>query len=55
MAHQEQKDFVQKLRNNFSNFFTDKKVLEIGSLNINGSIREFFDNCKYTGIDVVLI
>jgi SAM-dependent methyltransferase len=52
MAHQEQKDFVQKLRNNFSNFFTDKKVLEIGSLNINGSIREFFDNCKYTGIDV---
>jgi len=52
MAHQEQKDFVEKLRNSFSEFFTNKKVLEIGSLNINGSIREFFDNCKYTGIDV---
>lgn len=52
MSHQEQKDFVQKLKNNHPNFFKGKKVLEIGSLNINGSIREFFTNSNYTGIDV---
>jgi hypothetical protein len=27
-------------------------VLEVGSLNINGSIRQFFSNCDYLGIDV---
>lgn len=26
-------------------------ILEIGSLNVNGSVREFF-NCSYTGIDM---
>lgn len=32
--------------------FFQKKVLEVGSLNINGSIRQFFAYCDYLGIDV---
>jgi len=31
--------------------FKDRRVLEMGSLNINGSPREFFENCAYTGVD----
>jgi SAM-dependent methyltransferase len=33
-------------------FFSNKKVLEVGSLNINGTMRDFFNDCDYTGIDV---
>lgn len=52
MAHPEQKFFISSIKNFLPEFFRNKKVLEIGSLNINGSIRQFFDQCEYTGIDV---
>jgi len=52
MSHQEQKDFVENLKTKFSSFFSGKKVLEVGSLDINGSIRNFFDKCDYIGLDV---
>ena len=52
MAHQEQKDFFQKLKYKFPYYFNQKKVLEIGSLDINGTIREFFTECDYIGLDV---
>ena len=29
-----------------------KRVLEVGSLDINGSVRPLFENCNYTGIDL---
>ena len=32
--------------------FKDAKVLEVGSLNINGSVRQFFENCDYVGVDL---
>jgi SAM-dependent methyltransferase len=32
--------------------FKNVKVLEIGSLNINGSVRDFFTDCDYVGIDI---
>jgi SAM-dependent methyltransferase len=35
-----------------SRFFIDSDVLEVGSLDVNGSVRDFFHNCRYTGIDV---
>lgn len=41
MSHQSQIDFVAGVKNRFPDYFTDKKVLEIGSLDINGSIRTF--------------
>jgi len=52
MAHQQQFDFIQSLVLKFPEQFTGKKVLEVGSLNINGSIRQFFTECDYLGIDV---
>lgn len=52
MAHLGQLLFVQTIRKEFPQFFTNNKVLEVGSLNINGSIRDFFKNCDYTGVDL---
>lgn len=52
MAHKEQRDFCIKVKNKFPDFFKNKKVLDIGSLDINGSNRDLFENCDYLGIDV---
>jgi SAM-dependent methyltransferase len=53
MAHQEQSDFVNKVKEMFPSYFTNRKVLEVGSYNVNGSVRSFFTDCAYIGIDVV--
>jgi SAM-dependent methyltransferase len=52
MSHKEQLQFFQNVKNAFPDFFVGKKVFEVGSVNINGSIRSFFENCEYLGIDV---
>jgi SAM-dependent methyltransferase len=52
MAHKGQQDFIQLVQGQFPNFFLNKRVLEIGSLDINGSVRSYFRECSYTGIDV---
>jgi len=52
MSHHDQMSFVQGVQGFFPDAFTNKKVLEIGSLNINGSVRQFFTNCEYLGVDL---
>ena len=52
MAHQQQFDFVKLCLQKYPNAFSQAKVLEVGSLDINGSVRQFFSNCDYLGIDV---
>jgi SAM-dependent methyltransferase len=52
MAHQEQKDFFLEVKGKFPERFSNKKVLDIGSLDINGSNRHLFEGCEYTGLDV---
>jgi SAM-dependent methyltransferase len=52
MAHQQQFDYIQGLKSKFPFYFSKKKVLEVGSLDINGSIRGFFHDCDYLGVDV---
>ncbi len=52
MAHQEQKDFFLSIKNNKPDFFHHKKVLDIGSLDINGNNRHLFNECEYYGLDV---
>jgi SAM-dependent methyltransferase len=52
MAHSTQQDFISYVRGKFPDFFKNKKVLEVGSLDINGSMRSFFSECEYIGIDV---
>ena len=52
MAHPAQMAFVARLKERFPDHFQNKSVLEIGSLDLNGSIRKFFDKCSYLGVDV---
>jgi len=52
MAHREQMSFVESVKRKFPDNFVSSKVLEVGSYNVNGSVRQFFDNCVYVGLDV---
>jgi hypothetical protein len=52
MAHKQQIEFCQKIKNSHSSFFSNKRVLDVGSLDVNGNNRYLFDNCEYTGIDI---
>lgn len=52
MSHRQQLEFVERVRAKHPSFFTGRKVVEIGSLDINGSIRQYFHDCDYTGVDV---
>jgi SAM-dependent methyltransferase len=52
MSHPEQLEFVGNLKSAFPSFFKGGRVLEIGSLDINGSVRQFFQADEYIGLDV---
>lgn len=52
MSHPEQIKYVTHIRSLLPEFFQKKTVLEVGSLDINGSVRTLFSECVYTGIDV---
>jgi len=52
MAHHTRAQFIRIPGEHILEFFHDAKVLEIGSLDLNGSVRRFVSNCAYTGIDV---
>jgi SAM-dependent methyltransferase len=52
MAHPQQFNYIEKIKLLYPTNFINVNVLEVGSLNINGSIRTFFTNCNYLGIDV---
>lgn len=52
MAHLHQRQFVAALKSRIPVYFSKNKVLEIGSLDINGSLRDFFVDCDYCGLDV---
>jgi len=52
MAYTEQLDYVENVKKKMPEYFRNQKVLEVGSLNINGSVRPFFQDCDYLGIDV---
>lgn len=52
MAHYQQLKFVQEVKEECPEYFNNKLVLEIGSWDTNGSVRNFFNNCNYTGVDV---
>ena len=52
MAHEAQREYFTRLRNQFPQYFTGVKVLEIGSLNINGTVKDFFTATEYVGVDV---
>jgi len=43
--------WLEHCRDEYPKHFNDCSVLEMGSLNINGSIRPYFTNCEYIGVD----
>ena len=43
MAHKEQVNYVNKIKNNFPNFFKNQKVLGIGTFNVCGTEDSFFE------------
>jgi SAM-dependent methyltransferase len=52
MAHAEQQDFLTHVRDKFPNMFKNCRVLDIGSLDINGNNRYLFTNYEYIGLDI---
>tara|TARA_B100002003_G_C14092003_1_gene525229 strand:+ start:625 stop:1347 length:723 start_codon:yes stop_codon:yes gene_type:complete len=52
VSHPEQLAFVSALQRIFPNDFKGARVLEIGSMDINGSVRSHFTDCDYVGVDV---
>lgn len=52
MAHKTQVDYCLSVKNKFPEYFKNKKVIDFGSLDINGSNRELFVDCDYTGLDI---
>lgn len=53
MAHPEQRSFVSLVKDFFIDNVENLEIIEIGSYEVNGAIREIFQNCKkYIGADL---
>lgn len=53
MAHPQQFNFVNKVKDLHPEYFKKKDVVEYGSLNLNGTVRVLFEDCNYTGVDII--
>ncbi len=51
--HIQAKDFTIFVKSILKEYFINKKVLDVGSGDINGNNRFLFENCKYDGNDVI--
>jgi SAM-dependent methyltransferase len=47
------REFTLFVKNKFSKFFINKRVLDVGSGDINSNNRFLFENCDYDGNDVI--
>lgn len=52
MAHAAQREFCQEIKQKFPRIFVGVRVLDCGSLDINGSNRDLFEASEYKGIDI---
>lgn len=52
MAHKAQIKFCLEVKEMFPHCFKNKRVLDVGSLDINGNNRYLFEDCDYTGLDL---
>jgi SAM-dependent methyltransferase len=53
MAHAQHLQFVEITAGHLADDFSRKCILEIGSYNVNGSIRPYFAGSTYTGVDLI--
>lgn len=51
--HEQAKSFLLFVKSILGEYFISKKVLDVGSGDINGNNRYLFDNCLYEGNDVI--
>jgi SAM-dependent methyltransferase len=52
MACESQGEFIEIVKRHLPGFFTGSRVIEIGSLDINGSARPHFSAARYVGVDL---
>jgi SAM-dependent methyltransferase len=52
VADTDQIELIEIVKRHFPRYFKDARVLEVGSLDINGTIRSSFTGCPYVGVDV---
>lgn len=52
MAHEAQNLFFRRVKEQYPHHFRWVNVLEVGSLNINGTVRDLFEYANYVGVDV---
>lgn len=52
MAHPEQIEFCRRIARRWPHLFQNKRVLDCGSLDINGNNRHLFTGGSYIGIDI---
>lgn len=51
--HDQARNFTHFVKQILPQYFIDKKVLDVGSGDINGNNRQLFVNCNYEGNDVI--
>ena len=52
MSHPQQRQFIKSISECLSNQFLNRNILEIGSYSVNGSIRQYFEDSNYCGVDL---
>lgn len=50
--HDEVRSYVSTVKHKHPRFFFGRRVLEVGSLDINGSVRDYFKGGEFTSIDI---
>jgi len=53
MAHQEQQQFFSMVKGISPGNFKGVKVIDCGSLYVNGSLKDYFEDSEYLGVDIV--
>lgn len=53
MSHRQQRAFCEHIRDRFPKRFRGKRVLDVGSLNVNGTNRRLFNGGSYLGVDIL--
>lgn len=52
MSHPAQQEFFRKVKKEFPDSFHQVRVVDCGSLDVNGSFRDMFTVSDYTGVDI---
>lgn len=53
MAHKTQIRWCLKIKEDYPQYFINKRVLDVGSLDINGNNKGLFESCDYVGLDLI--